>query len=274
MSRETWTNPEVAYSVTSASKCDLPPKSAPQVIVNNEVFSSFIAAADASWPTFKKDPNRFIDRFIESKTIDWELVSAMRKHSQIASRTRSKQDGLEVLNGLMLLNKKNKGRKIKRQTAARICAEMLERIQEINSNPMYGCNVPLVVVFGSYIRPEVENVGDIDIAFLTTRRKHYTKRAEELGRIHHNLDYISRLYLADIEVSRQIRNRSSWISVHDWDELVDLKCPFKVIHAHGTYDQPTELLNGGAITADEFFEVVKRLQKHDQDVWAQQKETA
>jgi hypothetical protein len=58
------------------------------------------------------------------------------------------------------LVKENKGRKITLPVADRQFASFPDRIHEVNSNHDFGIEVPLAILFGSYMRREAK-VGDI-----------------------------------------------------------------------------------------------------------------
>ena len=75
--------------------------------------------------------------------------------------------------------KKNKGKKISLETADRLFTGFKERLSRIPSYEEFGVDVSLLLLFGSYLRREPQ-VGDIDIAVLTTRRANYDKRVNEL----------------------------------------------------------------------------------------------
>jgi predicted nucleotidyltransferase len=81
--------------------------------------------------------------------------------------------------GSALNAKKNKGKKISSETADRLFAGFKERLSRVPSYEEFGADVALVLLFGSYFSREPE-VGDIDVAVLTTRRANYDKRANEL----------------------------------------------------------------------------------------------
>ena len=55
-------------------------------------------------------------------------------------------------------------RPVKRTTAARALAGLLERAEQINADDELAYQVDEIVVFGSYLDPDAEVVGDVDVA--------------------------------------------------------------------------------------------------------------
>lgn len=55
-------------------------------------------------------------------------------------------------------------RPVKRTTAARALAGLLERAEQVNADDVLAYQVDEIVVFGSYLDPAAEVVGDVDVA--------------------------------------------------------------------------------------------------------------
>ncbi|HEX7461060.1 MAG TPA: hypothetical protein VF317_02660 [Dermatophilaceae bacterium] len=53
---------------------------------------------------------------------------------------------------------------VTRDTAQRALDGFLARVEEINANPMAGWGVRKLVLFGSFLDPNIERVGDVDLA--------------------------------------------------------------------------------------------------------------
>jgi hypothetical protein len=105
----------------------------------------------------------------------FEEFNDMRRMGSFARRFRRKKKP-EIESPLNA--KKNKGKKISLETADRLFTGFKERLSRIPSYEEFGVDVSLVLLFGSYLRREPE-VGDIDIAVLTTRRANYDARIKE-----------------------------------------------------------------------------------------------
>jgi predicted nucleotidyltransferase len=53
---------------------------------------------------------------------------------------------------------------ITRQTAERALDDFLARVVLVNRRAYYLAKVTKVVVFGSFLRPDIERLGDVDVA--------------------------------------------------------------------------------------------------------------
>jgi len=62
------------------------------------------------------------------------------------------------------------GKPISRATAERLLAEVLERVRSYNSDPAKALTVTQLVVFGSYLDPSADSLGDLDLAMSYVRR--------------------------------------------------------------------------------------------------------
>src|SRR5664280_415696 len=62
-----------------------------------------------------------------------------------------------------------------RATAQRALDGFLARVEEINANPMAGWGVRKVVLFGSFLDPSIERVGDVDLAVEMVPLRQLTK---------------------------------------------------------------------------------------------------
>jgi predicted nucleotidyltransferase len=117
------------------------------------------------------------------------------------------------------------GKPISRKTADRLVAGLLERAHEYNAD---GCK-PLFVerlrIFGSYLRPDVDPLGDVDVELIFGRRitdpkaiHDYTKAS---GRMFGS--YIDQLMWPQTELVQHLRNRSAALNItlEDVDRFTD-----------------------------------------------------
>ncbi|MGD0499472.1 MAG: nucleotidyltransferase domain-containing protein [Bryobacteraceae bacterium] len=132
---------------------------------------------------------------------------------------------------------------ITRQTAERVLQGFLERVDQVNSDPYYLARVSQAVLFGSYLRPELDRLGDIDIAVeLRPKESDYEQVREANERRLADLEargqrvaggFLARETWWWREVLRFLKARSRAISFHDYayeKELVDA-VPNQVIFA-------------------------------------------
>jgi predicted nucleotidyltransferase len=130
---------------------------------------------------------------------------------------------------------------ITRQTAERVLQEFLERVDQVNSNAYFLARVTKVVLFGSYLRPELDRLGDIDIAVeLRPKESDYQRVREATERRLADLADRGRRVAGLLareswwrgEVLRFLKARSRAISLHDYGgekELIDA-VPHQVIY--------------------------------------------
>jgi hypothetical protein len=62
------------------------------------------------------------------------------------------------------------GKPISRATAARLLAQVIERARSYNADPARLLTFTEIVVFGSYLDPVTDPLGDLDLAVSTVRR--------------------------------------------------------------------------------------------------------
>ena len=68
---------------------------------------------------------------------------------------------------------------VTRATAERALSRFLERVTQVNQNPCFLAKATSVVLFGSMLKPEVEQLSDLDLAVELTRKEPDIKRAQE-----------------------------------------------------------------------------------------------
>jgi predicted nucleotidyltransferase len=109
-------------------------------------------------------------------------------------------------------------RAITRRTAERHLKAVVQRASDYNEDPGYLFSIEQVIVFGSYLQPDVAELGDLDIAITTRDRNETPERAQRA------LEYaaasgrsfgafVDRLSWAETELTQILRNRTSSISV-------------------------------------------------------------
>jgi predicted nucleotidyltransferase len=130
-----------------------------------------------------------------------------------------------------LLKKKNKGKKISLDTADRLFAGFEERLKRLPEQKEFGVAVPLVLLFGSYLRREPE-VGDIDLAVMTEHLPNYELRIKQLNEARNSgVSFLDELYGPEKEVRQFLKNRSGWLALHDFYETLSMNdLSFKDVH--------------------------------------------
>lgn len=132
---------------------------------------------------------------------------------------------------------------IHRKTADKILAAFLDRVWEVNNNPDLLYTVEQVRVFGSYLRSEVERLGDLDIAIKMVFREEKVlpgeqstdtmlRRARAADRRFSS--YAEQLYWPETEIHLFLRNGSKSISLTTVDNAVLKKCPSQVVWTRET----------------------------------------
>jgi len=111
---------------------------------------------------------------------------------------------------------------ISRARAERLLAGVLERAAQYNADHTKPYVITEIAVFGSYLRPDVTELGDLDLAL------HHASRRPEFNDPDVLLEYahasgrtfatfIDRLAWPQEELVRLLRNRSGYINVHTED---------------------------------------------------------
>ena len=159
------------------------------------------------------------------------------------------------------LNKKrNKGRKISLDAADRVFTGFRERLSRLAEHEEFGFTVPLVLVFGSYFRREPE-VGDLDIAVLTIRKSNWETRREQLAKAGKSgTSFIDDIGGPEKEVLQFLKNRSSWIGLHDLSGVVFLAgLRFEVIHCSPAFQPLVDRFRREELTGNEFLRLAEEL---------------
>jgi predicted nucleotidyltransferase len=129
---------------------------------------------------------------------------------------------------------------ITRATADRAMASLSERIERVNRDRYFLARVTRVIIFGSYLRPEVDRLGDVDVAVEVEpkeadrqrlRELNYRRvaRAEEKGQRFSSM--LDREIWWRAEVFGFLKGRSRSISLHDYGgekPLVD-RVPHRIL---------------------------------------------
>jgi predicted nucleotidyltransferase len=115
------------------------------------------------------------------------------------------------------------GKPISRATATRVLGQVIERARAYNADPARLLTVTEIVVFGSYLDPAVDLLGDLDLAVSTARRdtdgKRYVDKALEYARASGRSfsAFHDRLFWPARELRMILKSRSPAISITDED---------------------------------------------------------
>jgi predicted nucleotidyltransferase len=126
---------------------------------------------------------------------------------------------------------------ITRETAERALRELLERVKQVNGDAYYLARISKVVVFGSYLRPEIDRLGDLDVAVevrpkepdFDKRREATYRRLAELGRSPRS--FLEQEFWWRGEVMHFLKAMSRAISLHDYgfEKVLIDAVPHKVV---------------------------------------------
>jgi predicted nucleotidyltransferase len=114
---------------------------------------------------------------------------------------------------------------ITRQTAAAALARFLERVDRVNSDDYFLAQVTRVILFGSYLRAEVNRLGDVDVAVelqpkeadrSRLRELNYRRAAEWERNGHRFSRVLDRESWWQMETFRFLKDRSRSISLVDY----------------------------------------------------------
>lgn len=118
---------------------------------------------------------------------------------------------------------------IKRDKADKIVKDFMQRVEEINNNDYFLYRVSKILLFGSYIKEDAVDFGDIDIAFELERKvkdaaeyekldREFYEKAEDEGKRFSS--FIERLFYSETVVISKLKNRNRYISLHRDDEIL------------------------------------------------------
>ncbi|MGH3247716.1 MAG: hypothetical protein ACRDOI_16120 [Trebonia sp.] len=130
------------------------------------------------------------------------------------------------------------GKPISRATAARLLAEVVERARSYNADPARLLTITEIVVFGSYLDPTTDRLGDLDLAVSAVRRdtagERYVDKVLEYTRASGRSfsAFHDRLFWPARELRMILKNRSSVISITD-EDIRKLTDRFEVAYTVG-----------------------------------------
>ena len=112
---------------------------------------------------------------------------------------------------------------INRDKADKIVNDFMQRVEEINNNDYYLYRVSKILLFGSYIKEDAVDFGDIDIAFELERKVNdvdaFVKLDSELiekaiNEGKHFSSFFEELSYSETVVISKLKNRNRYISLH------------------------------------------------------------
>ena len=118
---------------------------------------------------------------------------------------------------------------IKRDKADKIVKDFMQRVEEIKNNDYFLYRVSKILLFGSYIKEDAVDFGDIDIAFDLERKtedagefeklnSEFIEKAKDEGKSFSS--YIEKLFYSETVVILKLKNRSRYISLHRDDDIL------------------------------------------------------
>jgi len=114
---------------------------------------------------------------------------------------------------------------IKRVSAEKKLQDLLNRVKEYNSNPLFPYLVHHVAVFGSFLSDK-QLLGDIDIAYDYVQKVNYRELANERVRIAETKGRIffdlNDLFWPEKELRLLLKNKDRGLSLHGFDEVLRL----------------------------------------------------
>ncbi len=148
--------------------------------------------------------------------------------------------GIEVRNATAL-------RPIPRQKAFQVLEGVLVRARRLHEESYWLWEVEELVVFGSYLDPERELLGDIDIGYRLTPKEALKERHHELEEERRKVlegqpryrSYLDWLCSPEIEVRRMLLQgtsgrRNPYLAHHALEEVQRMGCPFRLLYAKPT----------------------------------------
>lgn len=107
------------------------------------------------------------------------------------------------------------GKPISRKTADRLVTELVGRARDYNAEPGKPLFIDQLRIFGSYLDPNIDPLGDVDIELSygwrstdPQSRIDYTKSSGK-----HFADYMDELFWPEKELIQRLRNRSAVLNI-------------------------------------------------------------
>jgi predicted nucleotidyltransferase len=112
----------------------------------------------------------------------------------------------------------------------------LARVANINERDELTHRVTGVRVFGSYLTDKAD-LGDIELAVAIEPRRdthveESVKRAKRSGKTIRS--YLERIAFGQIEVKKLLKDGSPYLAIHDFDEVDQLRTPYRVLFSIGS----------------------------------------
>lgn len=121
-----------------------------------------------------------------------------------------------------------KKRLFHRTSVEKAYQDLIKRVKNIKKQDLLG-EVTDVIVFGSFVNSDLEQIHDLDVCFLYKRnpngistKEYENLLVERISKIKPNSNYsfFEMLIYDHIEIERYLRNKSAILSVHGNDSLV------------------------------------------------------
>lgn len=130
-------------------------------------------------------------------------------------------------------------KRMNKAKADKIFDEFMKRVAEINEDDNYIYRISKLYLFGSYLNPETDDYGDIDIAYELEHKISDDKRFLEASqRIIANAIADGKVFSSITDefcypenlVLRHLKNRSPYISLHRKKDIETLSAPYRQIY--------------------------------------------
>lgn len=129
-------------------------------------------------------------------------------------------------------------KRMNKAKADKIFNEFMKRVEDINGDKKYIYRVSKLLLFGSYLNPEADDYGDIDIAYELERKISDEGFSEASQIIIANAIAEGKVFSSIVEevcypsdlVLRHLKNRSPYISLHRMEDIETLSVPHKQIY--------------------------------------------
>lgn len=124
------------------------------------------------------------------------------------------------------------GKPISRRAADRLVSELLERARGYNADPGKPMFINTLRVFGSYLSPEIDPIGDIDIALTYGRRITDRKALADYTRASGRSfgTYIDQVMWPQTELFLHLKNRSAFINI-TLEDITRITDKFETIYS-------------------------------------------
>jgi predicted transcriptional regulator/predicted nucleotidyltransferase len=178
-----------------------------------------------------------LGRYFNLNTKNINLLINELLHNELIEKTQKNEYQL-TMKGQALCAARSVS-PMSKEKADKIFKDFMHRVDKVNNNNYYLCKVEKLLLFGSYLNPDKDDYGDIDIAFELKRkidnfdeyekaRKKRIKEMKEKGK--YFPCFMDEMFFPEKEVMLKLKNKCQYISLHRTEDEILKYSKYKQIY--------------------------------------------